>query len=424
MILLPSFLLFLGLLANSVFTSTLRTSAIEDFIQPHYIHYDELKQLFQNLTIQYPDLVKIHSIGKSVENRELLAIEISKNVAQRDIGEPMVKYVANMHGDESVGRELLIYLAQYLLHNYGKDQRVTRLVDNTDIFLMPSMNPDGFEKAEEGECNPNTDYMGRKNANNVDLNRDFPDQFDRSSNNVGHGHTLAEGREKETVAMMTWISTEPFVLSGNFHGGALVASYPYDSGIFKSCCEESKSPDDNLFKYLAHTYADNHPTMRKGNSCSYEEFRHGITNGANWYEVTGGMQDFNYVHSNAFEITFEVSCCKYPQAQEMPHHWNLNKESLLKYLEQAHIGIKGTVTDENGQPIEDAKIIVVGINHNIVTTNRGEYWRLLLPGQYTVYATAWRYKPSNRNIVTVGKNDVVNLNFVLESEPFNAQVRD
>lgn len=60
------------------------------------------------------------------------------------------------------------------------------------------------------------------------------------------------------------------------------------------------------------------------------------------YKVVGGMQDFNYVHSNAMEITFELSCCKYPNASEMPKHWRMNKESLLKYLEQAHIGIKGS----------------------------------------------------------------------------------
>lgn len=65
----------------------------------------------------------------------------------------------------------------------------------------------------------------------MDLNRDFPDQFDRSLNNkIGNGHSLAEDRQNETVAMMTWISNEPFVLSGNFHGGTVVASYPYDSG--------------------------------------------------------------------------------------------------------------------------------------------------------------------------------------------------
>ena len=46
----------------------------------------------------------------------------------------------------------IIFLAQYLLKNYGRDTRVTELVDRTDIWLMPSLNPDGFEKASEGNC--------------------------------------------------------------------------------------------------------------------------------------------------------------------------------------------------------------------------------------------------------------------------------
>lgn len=56
------------------------------------------------------------------------------------------------------------------------------------------------------------------------------------------------------------------------------------------------------------------------------------------------MQDFNYARSNAFEVTFELSCCKYPLASLLPSYWRANKESLLKYMEQAHIGIKGTQT--------------------------------------------------------------------------------
>jgi carboxypeptidase D len=53
------------------------------------------------------------------------------------------------------------------------------------------------------------------------------------------------------------------------------------------------------------------------------------------------MQDFNYARSNAFEVTFELSCCKYPFASVLPGYWRTNKESLLKYIEQAHIGVKG-----------------------------------------------------------------------------------
>ncbi|XP_011256547.2 carboxypeptidase D [Camponotus floridanus] len=386
----------------------------DDYVTTSYTHYDELQRLLRSLEQRYPRLARVISIGKSVEGRDLLVLEISENVGQRSLGEPMVKYVANMHGDEAVGRELLIILGQYLLDRYGKDDRISRLVNQTDIYLMPSMNPDGFENSLEGKCESKEDFSGRENANRVDLNRDFPDQFDRRLSQIKKGVSILNGRQNETVAMMTWISNEPFVLSGNLHGGAVVASYPYDSGIPKTCCIESKSPDDKLFKYLAHVYADNHPDMHRGDACPPERFPGGVTNGAYWYEVIGGMQDYNYARSNAFEITFELSCCKYPPGSTIPDQWQLNKESLIKYLEQAHIGIKGFVrSTDNDNPIERANIVIKGINHNITTTTDGEYWRLLLPGNYSVYATAWGYESSEPVNVTVLEGNPTILNFTL-----------
>lgn len=385
-----------------------------DYVTTSYTHYDELKRQFHSLEQRYPHLARVFSVGKSVEGRDLLVLEISENVHRRKLGEPMVKYVANMHGDEAVGRELLVILGQYLLDRYGKDDRITRLVNRTDIYLMPSMNPDGFENSVEGKCESKGDFSGRENANRVDLNRDFPDQFDRRLSQIKKGMSILNGRQNETVAMMTWISNEPFVLSGNLHGGAVVASYPYDSGILKSCCIESKSPDDNVFKYLAHVYADNHPEMRRGDACPPDLFPGGVTNGAYWYEVIGGMQDYNYARSNAFEITFELSCCKYPPGSTIPDQWELNKESLIKYLEQAHMGIKGFVYDrDNGNPIEKANIVVQGINHNVTTTADGEYWRLLLPGTYSVYVTAWGYEPSEPVNVSVLEGTPTIFNFTL-----------
>lgn len=114
----------------------------------HYYHYEEVVQLAEELSSQHPGLVQHYSVGKSVQGRELVVIKISENVAERDICEPMMKYVANMHGDETVGRAMVVALAQHLVFAYHQgDPRVVRLLNTTEIHLMPSMNPDGFEMA-------------------------------------------------------------------------------------------------------------------------------------------------------------------------------------------------------------------------------------------------------------------------------------
>ncbi|CAH1132734.1 unnamed protein product [Ceutorhynchus assimilis] len=382
----------------------------EDFLEnPRYYDNDELTNVLKKLETEHPEIVGLSTVGQSVRGRELWALHINSNPNNRSVLTPMFKYVANMHGDETLGRQLMIYLAQYLVLNYGKNERVTWLVDNTDIHILPSMNPDGYASSQEGHCK--SDERGRENERGVDLNRDFPDKFDDLT---GTGKSLIAGRQPETVALMTWIISKPFVLSGNLHGGAVVASYPFDnSDTDNESGVDSKSPDDTVFKELALLYAQKNPLMRTGNGCNGDYFPNGITNGAHWYELAGGMQDFNYLNSNCFEVTFELSCCKFPDASTLTKEWYNNKESMLSYMEATHWGAKGMVTNPSGEPVLDADIVVEGIEYNVTTSNRGEYWRLLVPGTYKMYAVANGYVTSSPVSVDVSKGKTTIQNFKL-----------
>ena len=103
--------------------------------------------------------------------------------------------------------------------------------------------------------------------------------------------SFLQNLQPETEAVIKWLGEYPFVLSGNFHDGELVANYPYDKSRTRHN-DYAGSPDDAVFKDLAETYAKKHRTMsRRRHPCpqTLGYFKGGITNGADWYSVNGGM---------------------------------------------------------------------------------------------------------------------------------------
>ncbi|XP_073833465.1 carboxypeptidase D isoform X2 [Musca autumnalis] len=374
-----------------------------DFV---YHNHEELTKFLRATSARYPNLTALYSIGKSIQGRELWVLVVSASPYEHMLGKPDVKYVGNIHGNEPVGRELLLHLIQYLVSSYDTDQYVKWLLDNTRIHIMPSMNPDGFAVSKEGTCDGG---QGRYNARGFDLNRNFPDYF-KQNNKRG---------QPETDAVKDWISKIQFVLSGSLHGGALVASYPYDNtpnAMFQTySAAPSLTPDDDVFKHLSLVYAKNHAKMSRGVACksATPAFENGITNGAAWYPLTGGMQDYQYVWYGCMEVTLEISCCKYPPAYELRKYWEDNQLSMIKFLAEAHRGVQGFVFDNNNNPIERASLKIKGRDVGFQTTKHGEFWRILLPGYYKLEVFAEGYSPREIEFVVVEQHPTL-LNVTLQ----------
>jgi len=76
--------------------------------------------------------------------------------------------------------------------------------------------------------------------------------------------------------------------------------------------------------------------MSKGDDACIK-FNDGITNGAAWYVIDGGMQDWSYVYTSDMEVTIELGCNKYPDQNDLKSYWDDNKGALLAYITQVFI---------------------------------------------------------------------------------------
>merc|ERR1711988_1961019 len=353
----------------------LSLTAIHCNIEFKHHNNTELAAILQQVHNKCPDVTRLYTLSEpSVQGVPLYVLEFSDKPGHHELMEPEMKYIANMHGNEVLGRELLLHLADHICNSYlAGDAEMKKLVHSTRIHLLPSMNPDGWQTAADIE---GKDYLiGGNNANDVDLNRDFPDLnqvvYEGAEEN---NHLLREANfdhriQPETESVIKMIMDTPFVLSANMHGGDLVANYPYDESRTDNPTQYTPSPDDMTFRNLASVYAGHHPRMSNpatpGCDSPINEFAKngGITNGAAWYSVPGGMQDFNYLASNDFEITLELGCDKYPPASSLSGEWADNKKSLLEFIWAAHWGIKGVIRDANsGEGIAGATIHVRNIS--------------------------------------------------------------
>ena len=108
----------------------------------------------RRLSQAYPTLTNLSTLSeKTLGGRDIWVMRISTEPNdERPLLKPMMKYVGNMHGNEASGREVLLSFIEYILHTYTANPshpEVGKLVRESDLHIIPTMNPDGFENAEE-----------------------------------------------------------------------------------------------------------------------------------------------------------------------------------------------------------------------------------------------------------------------------------
>lgn len=363
-----------------------------------YPTYTAYLDMMNQYATDYPALCEVFSIGQSVQGRQLMMAKISKNVSTRE-AEPQFLYTGTIHGDETTGYVLLLRLIDYLLESYGTDPKVTYLLDNAEIWINPASNPDGTYHGGNNTVNGAQRY----NANDIDLNRNYPDPEDGP-------HPDGNAWQPETIAFMQLAEDNHFVMSGNTHGGEEVLNYPWDTWA-------TLHADDDWWIYVCRQYVD---TVHLYSPANYmNEFDNGITNGYAWYTISGGRQDYmNYFH-NCRELTMEISDTKLLSPSQLPSHWNWNYRSLLNYLEQSTFGVNGIVTNlTTGLPL-NAKITIQGHDmHNsfvFADPQTGFYQRLLEAGTYNLTFTAPGHYPVTIPNVFVSRYNTTVVNVQMDA---------
>lgn len=377
--------------------SSMVTTDINDFTTNwnKYPSYAVYVQLMQNFAAQHPDICRLDTILEDTphsNHHSILAVHISNTLGQAT-DKPAFLYTSTMHGDEVVCYYMMLRLIDYILNN-PTDPAVAAVLNNIDLWICPLENPDGTYYTSDTQISSN--YSRRYNYNNVDMNRNYP---------FLPGVSGSANVQPESQAYMDWVADKHFVMSANFHGGAELTNYPWDSWT----SAQRSHPDANWFQYVCQNYVDAcqavDPTYMVGET-AYQPGCGSVTEGGDWYVITGSRQDYMNYYQHCREVTIEAHFDKVcTSSSELPTYWTNSKDALLGYIMESSYGFRGIVTDAvTGDPIDEAKIWVVGhddFNSEVYShLPLGTYYRPIKAGSYTVEVSADCYETQTFNITT------------------------
>ncbi|XP_054466244.1 inactive carboxypeptidase-like protein X2 [Anoplopoma fimbria] len=227
-----------------------------DYLQFKHHSYSEMVSLMKSVNSECPNITSIYSLGRSSKGLDIMAMVISGNPTEHEIGEPEFRFTAGLHGNEAVGREMIMLLMQYLCKEHkDRNPRVQRLVEGIRIHLVPSLNPDGHVEAFEAGSELSGWTTGHFTDDGIDIFQNFPDLnsilWDAEDKGMvpkltpNHHMPIPENFETnsiavETKAIISWMKSHPFVLGANFQGGESIVAYPYDSLRLNKPAESQK----------------------------------------------------------------------------------------------------------------------------------------------------------------------------------------
>lgn len=275
-----------------------------------YFNYAEMLQELDDMRAQYPDLISAKeniSTFLTSEGRALQWVKITKNPEQIN-ARPQVLYTAVHHAREPISLSETIFYMWYLLENYASNDEIKDIVDNTELYFIPVINPDGYIYNQT--TNPNGGGMWRKNRRDfgdgtfgVDNNRNYDYWIDGDStqsiwNTLGVSATTTGETypgtttfsEPETQAVRYFVENHNFRIALNAHTYSDLLLYPYGYDL------NVLSPDDTYFNKIS------------GIMVSQNDLTNKIA--SELYAASGDSDDFMYGqtmnHDKIFAFTPEI----------------------------------------------------------------------------------------------------------------------
>jgi hypothetical protein len=214
-----------------------QSSILPNWVDGEYHDYYVTTQLLNDFNDKYPDLVNVFSIGESVLGRDISCIRITNE------NNHTIKYSCLIdgciHGHEWEGGEACLYLAEYLLINYGKNATITRILNNSKIYIVPLVNPDGRQNNE----------MWVGNDNGVDLNRNFDIFFGRLR---GHNYRLGKLFGRIKIPFIKFPPNKPYKWWRN------CGRYPFSEPESRALRDLMISLDNHDFSFYVNCHTATH----------------------------------------------------------------------------------------------------------------------------------------------------------------------